>query len=353
MTNFTLIETLVLAGILQAFIIVIAFRKRLKSPASEGLYFSLIIVTAVMLLARLLAFKYNSMLVYRFAMFADVCIFLFGPVCYAHLRKQFQASSKIEWFHFFPAVAHFVFFSWTCLLSSEDLALRYQEGSLPFIFFLIESLGLVSVAAYLVLAVVQFGRYLTPQGNSVLALIGVWSLAVVAWIVGYLDMYFVDLSVWVMSYDLIWIALPIWIHLVGYYKLISVKEKPLQFRTKVTRVKKEKQELIVQELKKVTEKSELFLDADLKLDDLAKEVNASPNDLSWVLNEVYHMTFYEFINKVRLTSFIDKVKQQEHRKKTLLALSFEVGFKSKSTFNNAFKAVYNQTPSQYITNYYK
>ena len=352
MIHFTFIETLVLAGILQAVILVIAFRQKMKTPSPEVYYFLLIVVSAVMLLARLLVFKVESPWVYRFGMFADISIFLFGPIAYIYLKRQFLVKSKVSMLHFLPAAAHFLFFTWTCMLSAETLAAQYQDGILPLAFFLIESLGWVSVTTYLGLSIFQFNKSEVSQKRPVATLLVVWSLGVVAWLMGYLDTYFVDISIWVLNYDLIWIVLPVWIHLVVYYKLITINEKSAYFKPKVKRVKKEKQELIVRELKKLTETSQLFLDADLKLDDLAKEVNTSPNDLSWVLNEVYNMTFYEFINKMRLNSFIDKVKQQEHQKKTLLALSFEVGFKSKSTFNNAFKAVYNQTPSQYITKYH-
>lgn len=351
MINFTITETIILAGILQAAVLIVAFGKKPKTSSKDTYFYLLIIFSTVMLLARLLAFKMETSFVYRFAMFADVSIFLIGPISYYYLRNQFEENVKVPIFHFLPALFHFIFFCCTCMLSDISLATYYKAGTLPFIFFLIESAGLFSMGAYLIFSTIQLRhRLLASQNYSVLALIAAWILIEIAWAAGYVDTYFISVPLKVLNYNLIWITIPIWIHSIGYYKLISNGVKVSKMKSVVSRVKREKQEFIVRKLEEISENNALFLDADLKLDDLAKEVNSSPNDLSWVLNEVYKMSFYEFINKARLNAFIDKVNQQEHRKKTLLALSYEVGFKSKSTFNNAFKTVYNQTPSQYISN---
>ena len=251
MINFTLLETLILAGILQALVLVVAFGRKMKSPGSESSYYLLIIFCAIMLLARLLSFKFDSPFVYRFAMFADVSIFLFGPLSYAYLRNQFLAGTQIHRLHFLPALAHFAFFCWTCFISTERLSSLYQEGTLPFLFFLIESFGLVSVATYLVLTVKQFNKNLVGhQKYPATALAAAWVLAVVAWLAGYLDTYFVDLTLKAISYELIWVVIPIWIHLVGYYKLIAAKGGVRSARPRLKRVKKEKQELILRPVNK-------------------------------------------------------------------------------------------------------
>ena len=59
-------------------------------------------------------------------------------------------------------------------------------------------------------------------------------------------------------------------------------------------------------------------------------------------------TFYDFINHYRVKEFVKKVENQEHLKHTILALSMDVGFNSKSTFNKAFKDTMQDTPSNYI-----
>lgn len=92
----------------------------------------------------------------------------------------------------------------------------------------------------------------------------------------------------------------------------------------------------------------IFLQSDLTLADVAEMLQTSTNNVSWLLNQVYKTTFYDFINQYRVKEFVKKVENQEHLKHTILALSMDVGFNSKSTFNKAFKDTMQDTPSNYI-----
>ena len=67
-----------------------------------------------------------------------------------------------------------------------------------------------------------------------------------------------------------------------------------------------------------------------------------------MLNNTYQTTFYDFINGYRVMEFVKKVVNEEHIQHTILALSMDVGFNSKSTFNKAFKSKMNETPSNFI-----
>ena len=351
MIYFSVLETFIFAGILQAFVLLIALGKKLNPSSAEFYYYLLVVISTIMLIARILGFTFHTPAVYRYAIFADTTIFLIGPITYLYLQRQYHTGYRLKHIHFVPAILHLGFFLTTCFISSENLITAYQTGTLSFIFFLIEFSGLLSFGGYLILAIMQFKRkLLASQKKSDLVLMAAWLLVYITWLFSFFSTYFLGFSLQIISYDLIWVVIPCWIHLYGYLKLAGRLTPNGNQKPKFQRVKKEKQEVIIQRLEDITQTSYLFLNADLKLDDLAKKVNASSNDLSWVLNEVYQMSFYEFINKVRLDKFVNKIRHQEHREKTLLALSFEVGFKSKSTFNKAFKSVYNQTPTQYINN---
>jgi AraC-like DNA-binding protein len=94
----------------------------------------------------------------------------------------------------------------------------------------------------------------------------------------------------------------------------------------------------------------VFLKSDLTLRDVAKMLKTSTNNISWMLNSVYKSTFYDFINGHRVHEFVRKIENKEHLRHTILALSMDVGFNSKSTFNKAFKLNMNETPSNYIKN---
>ena len=94
-----------------------------------------------------------------------------------------------------------------------------------------------------------------------------------------------------------------------------------------------------------------FMKNDLTLSDVAKQLKTSTNNISWVLNTVYNTTFYDFINGYRVKEFIQRVENKEHLSRTILALSMDSGFNSKSTFNKAFKNLMKDTPSNFIKNH--
>jgi len=91
-----------------------------------------------------------------------------------------------------------------------------------------------------------------------------------------------------------------------------------------------------------------YLDANLSLTGLAKSLNISANNLSQVINSQKKKNFFDFVNTYRIEAIIEKLKNSENKKYTLLSLAYEVGFNSKSTFNASFKKLMGKTPSDYL-----
>lgn len=87
---------------------------------------------------------------------------------------------------------------------------------------------------------------------------------------------------------------------------------------------------------------------DLSLTDLASELRVHPNYLSQIINEKAGKSFYDFINTYRVEEFKRLIKIPANRHFTLLALAYDCGFNSKSSFNRYFKQKTGQTPSQYV-----
>jgi AraC-like DNA-binding protein len=92
----------------------------------------------------------------------------------------------------------------------------------------------------------------------------------------------------------------------------------------------------------------VYTNPHLTLNDLSEVVNIKPYVLSKVINECYHQNFRDFVNRYRIEEFIVLAKQESGKRLTFLALAFEVGFNSKSTFNIAFKKITNFTPREYF-----
>jgi AraC-like DNA-binding protein len=89
----------------------------------------------------------------------------------------------------------------------------------------------------------------------------------------------------------------------------------------------------------------LFRNPDLKLNDVAREVNVSGHQLSQLLNDNMEKGFNLFVNEYRINEACKMLLT--HPNLTVDAIGDEVGFNSKSTFFSTFKRVKGVSPSVY------
>lgn len=92
-----------------------------------------------------------------------------------------------------------------------------------------------------------------------------------------------------------------------------------------------------------------FKESELTLNDLARRIDLNPNQLSQVINSETGNTFYHYINTYRIHEFLHLISLPENKKFTFLALAYDCGFNSKTTFNKYFKIQTGKTPSEYFS----
>lgn len=90
-----------------------------------------------------------------------------------------------------------------------------------------------------------------------------------------------------------------------------------------------------------------FLNPTLNIDTLAQETGISSQDISLALNHHLGRHFFDFINGYRVEAACEMLASPNYSEKTILDISLESGFNSKSSFNTAFKKQMQVTPSQY------
>lgn len=88
-----------------------------------------------------------------------------------------------------------------------------------------------------------------------------------------------------------------------------------------------------------------FLDAEIKLTDLAERIGTSPQLLSQYLNHVLGLNFFDYVNRFRVAEVQQLMRDEANADCTLLELAFAAGFNSKSTFNASFKHLCGMSPS--------
>jgi len=91
-----------------------------------------------------------------------------------------------------------------------------------------------------------------------------------------------------------------------------------------------------------------YLNSELSLTKLGESFGVHSNYLSQVINDRENKNFYDYINEFRIEEFKRLVNEPGKEKYTILALAYECGFNSKSAFNNCFKKLTKQTPSEYM-----
>jgi AraC-like DNA-binding protein len=125
----------------------------------------------------------------------------------------------------------------------------------------------------------------------------------------------------------------------------GIDEKP---KYATSQLRPQDYENYLKRLTKYMQESKPYLDPDLSLEDLAVHLSMPLRYLSQVINQSAHQNFFEFINRHRIDEFKRKMIESADPKITILEMLYNVGFNSKSSFNQAFKKCTGITPSEFI-----
>lgn len=100
-------------------------------------------------------------------------------------------------------------------------------------------------------------------------------------------------------------------------------------------------------LMRTMQENKLYLDCDLTLRDLADHAGMSYHQASQVINGQMNQRFFSFVNNYRIELAKEMLAEPKTSKMAIVDLALEVGFKSKSSFYDAFKKVTQITPTQF------
>jgi AraC-like DNA-binding protein len=99
------------------------------------------------------------------------------------------------------------------------------------------------------------------------------------------------------------------------------------------------------EIESLVKSEKLYLEIDLKLNNLAEKLDKSVHHISQAINQKAEMSFPDYINQFRIEEA--KLKLLEPKPDTIYTISLDVGFNSKAAFYNAFKKFTGMTPTQF------
>ncbi len=90
-----------------------------------------------------------------------------------------------------------------------------------------------------------------------------------------------------------------------------------------------------------------FLNPELTLQDLSAKLNIPKHQLTMLFNNHLGKNFFEYINEYRIEETKLRMLDPAYEHLTLVAIAYECGFNSKSTFNTFFKHATGLTPTEW------
>jgi len=299
--------------------------------------------------------------------------FTYGPLLYLYVRFMTDPSRKFNWLaliHFVPFIA---FFTISVIFRSEPLVRDLRSFFKPDRFFSLRIIYsasfFLSITIYSALTFYEIIRHQKNLKNLVsytsgkitlnwlkIISISFYTAYFVLFVLGGLsiignfipfDPYFVifgSIALFSFAYSFYGIKQPV---------IFGEAVKPDSNDRKETEkylksgLKEYQAERILQRLISYVESRKPYLDRDLTIHDLSKMTGIQRHYITQVLNEKFKRNFFTFINEYRVKEVIERLADQKYNNYTILAIAFDAGFNSKTTFNSIFKSQTGLTPSEY------
>lgn len=145
------------------------------------------------------------------------------------------------------------------------------------------------------------------------------------------------------SVEYLWLLFFMWIEMINQV-FIADKKEDLSNKNIVSPELAEKVETALEN--EIVEKK-MYLNPKLSLNEVSKAIGYPAYIISWVFNSRMETRFNDFVNDLRIREAKKLLDQGRLETQTLIAIAYDAGFNSKSSFNRIFKMRTGITPSQY------
>jgi AraC-like DNA-binding protein len=297
--------------------------------------------------------------------------FTYGPLMFLYVKFMTSPDKKFNWLAMLHFIPFAVFFTVSVIFRSEPLVRDLRSFLVPDKFI---SLRIVygisfflSITVYSVLAFVEIKRHQDNLKNLVSYTSGIITLN---WLkilaISFYTAYFVSFILGGLNIIGNYIPFDPYFVIFGFITLFSFVysfygiRQPVIFGQELNPVdikkdaekytksglKDNQAEHYLQKLVSYVSENKPFLDRNLGINDLSIMTGIPRHHITQVLNERYKKNFFTFINEYRVKEVIEKFSDPRFRHYTILAIAFDAGFNSKTTFNSIFKSQTGLTPSQ-------
>lgn len=310
-----------------------------KPRAASNHFLGVLLLALSIRIGKSVFLYFNNDLAGIFLQFGlSACLFI-GPSLYFYLRSTVEPDrSQASWkFHYLPLLA--------IILTIDVLYPWYSYEHEWYFFF--QGIYMIWLA-YLIFSgwIIRSSLARSFKRNEKLSRMEVWINSVYIgnvfiWI-AYSTVEYTSYIVGALSFSFVFYLLVL--------LLIFTKKKDAGFLSRQVKygnkkIEEDAAKQLAFSLDELMESKKLFKDPNLKLPDVANQLNLLPHRLSQFLNDNLDKNFTFFINEYRIEEAKQLIQENPHLK--LESIGYECGFNSKSTFYSTFKKITGTTPLTY------
>ncbi len=285
-----------------------------------------------------------------------------GPFFYLYVQSMINKNFRWTYrqvIHFIPAVAFWILYVVPAISSRP---LRESIMSTPFEPLFGHTEQIISVILGFTFLIIAYSNYrqwikVTPTNHLKLkrwihrfsivmtSLFAIWGFIIA------INFWVFEFGITTLTYNPLWIAFT----LVLIWFAFEVSRDPKFFLIhgkgylgSNISLDKGEMDMIRQRLENIMKEEKPYIDPELSLNKLADSLKVNNKYLSALLNTGIGKNFYDFINCYRIEEVKNLLKNDENKNYTIEAIANKAGFKSKSSFNSAFKRHTKMTPREFM-----
>ncbi len=345
------------------FLTYLLWRKKEANREAIRYFVALLLTISILMLLRV---TYQPAFFKQFAeiiLLPDVILFLTGPFIYLFTRALLRLaplSATRLYAHFVPAAVHVLVVNTFLGLHLKGI-LHYLTMRQVFVGFnLIEAAAMVSLGVYLAfsLSIYQryragfYEKYAAPfVGHFLRSFFILCFVLLFFWFAGFavkIARGQTDYSI----YTLFWVLVVAAIYFLAYkiWATPAILELPKVWEEENNLPDEAPvSESVIAEVERYMETEKPYLNAEIKIGDLADALSLPKHQLSRIINQGFQKNFFDFINGYRVQAFIRSRNDARLQHLNTLELAYRSGFNSKSAFNRAFLKETGQSPRTYFS----
>jgi AraC-like DNA-binding protein len=133
----------------------------------------------------------------------------------------------------------------------------------------------------------------------------------------------------------------------------SFFKTPIDFKSTEESKTNDEFEALLKHLRNYMKNKKPYMNPELRLSDLSRELDIPAHKLSQVINTMADQNFFEFVNSYRVKEVKKRLPKTEYEHLTMAGIAEECGFNSSASFYRVFKQQTQMTPSQFLEQHTK